>query len=106
MLYENLGKATRVLFIITLLVVILVYGKPFLVPLTFAVLLSMLMLPMVKWLERHGWNKALATVMALLAILIFFTALGFFIGWQVADLAADANKIQRQFSDRLDDLRH
>jgi predicted PurR-regulated permease PerM len=106
MLYENLGKAVRVLFIIILLVVILVYGKPFLVPLTFAVLLAMLMLPMVKWLEGKGWNKALAAVMALLAILLFFTALGFFIGWQVADLAADATKLQRQLSDRMDDLRH
>ena len=37
-------------------------------PLTFAVLLSMLMLPMVKWLEGKGWNKALATVMALSAV--------------------------------------
>lgn len=106
MLYENLGKAVRVLFIIILLVVILVYGKAFLVPLTFAALLAMLMLPMVKWLEGKGWNKALAAVMALLVIILFFTALGFFIGWQVADLAADANKIQRQFSDRMDDLRH
>jgi len=106
MMYENLGKAVRVLFIIVLLVVILVYGKPFLVPLTFAVLLSMLMLPMVKGLEKRGWNKALATVMALLAILAFFASLGFFIGWQVSDLADDATKIQRQLSDRLDDLRH
>ena len=65
MLYENLGKAVRVLFIIILLVVILVYGKAFLVPLTFAALLAMLMLPMVKWLEGKGWNKALAAVMAL-----------------------------------------
>lgn len=106
MMYENLGKAVRVLFIITLLVVILVYGKPFLVPLTFAVLLSMLMLPMVKWLEEKGWNKALATIMALLVIVAFFAALGIFIGWQVSDLADDANKIQRQLADRLDDLRH
>lgn len=105
-MYENLGKAVRVLFIIILLVVILVYGKPFLVPLTFAVLLSMLMLPMVKWLEEKGWNKALATIMALLVIIAFFAALGVFIGWQVADLADDATKIQRQLADRLDDLRH
>ncbi|MGV3657429.1 MAG: AI-2E family transporter, partial [Chitinophagaceae bacterium] len=106
MMYENLGKAVRVLFIITLLVVILVYGKPFLVPLTFAVLLSMLMLPMVKWLEEKGWNKAVATIMALLVIVAFFAALGIFIGWQVSDLADDATKIQRQLSDRLDELRH
>lgn len=106
MMYENLGKVVRVLFIIIMLVIILVYGKPFLVPLTFAVLLSMLMLPMVKWLEVRNWNKALATVMALLVIVAFFVALGFFIGWQVSDLAADATKIQRQFAARMDDLRH
>ena len=105
MLYENLGKAVRVLFIITLLVVILVYGKGFLVPITFAVLLSMLMLPMVKWLERKGVNKAVAAIAALLVILTFFAALGVFIGWQVSDLMSDASKIEQQVSAKYAQLR-
>ena len=102
---QKLAKAVRILMIIVLIVVVLVYARPFLVPLTFAALLAMLLLPITQWLERKGVNKALATVLSLLAFLAVFAGIITFVAWQVADMASDASKIEQQVSARYEQLR-
>lgn len=42
---KKLNKAAAILAILVLIVVIMVYAKPFLVPIAFAAVLSMLLLP-------------------------------------------------------------
>lgn len=71
MRYQKLLKTAATLLTFILIVVILVYGKPFMMPLTFGALLAMLLLPIVKWLQAKGVGKALATVLYILALLAF-----------------------------------
>jgi predicted PurR-regulated permease PerM len=85
---QRLAKAVRILLVLILLVVILVYARPFLVPLAFAGVFSLLLLPVTRWLERRGINKAVATLLTLLAFLCVFAALFFFIGWQLSNITA------------------
>lgn len=101
----QLAKAFRILSILVLIVVILVYARPFLVPLAFAGVLSMLLLPVARWLERKGINKVIAVLLALLLFLAFFAALFFFIGWQLSSLTEDTAKMEQQVTGKLQQLR-
>lgn len=98
--YQKLIKAVLILLSIVLTVVILYYAKAFLLPLTFAALLAMLILPVCRWLEKKGVNKALSTILGILVLVGFFAALIAFISWQASDIAQNASKIEQQFSEK------
>src|SRR5215203_3102581 len=102
---QQLAKAVRILLILVLLVVILVYARPFLVPLAFAAILSMLLLPIAKSLERRGMNKVLAVLLSILLFLSLFAGLFFFINWQLSGLAEDTAKMEQQVTAKLQDLK-
>lgn len=105
MQHSKLAKTVLVLFLLMAIVVILVYARPFLVPLTFAAILSMLLLPIAKWLQKKGVGKALATVLAILAFVAIVAGIISFISWQVTDLAKDASKIEQQLTQKLQQLK-
>ena len=98
MIHQKLIRAAAVLAILVGIVVILVYAKPFLIPLTFGALLAMLLLPLTKWLQAKGVNKALAIVLSILALVAFFALVIYFISWQISDIASNATKIEQQLN--------
>ncbi|HZI02319.1 MAG TPA: hypothetical protein VEX63_14310, partial [Flavisolibacter sp.] len=65
-------KSIQILLIIVLSYLILVYGKPFLVPVVFAGLFSMLLLPVSRKLEGWGWNKGISVLVSILLFVSFF----------------------------------
>src|SRR3712207_4771739 len=93
---HTLAKSVRILLLLVLLVVILVYAKPFLVPLAFAGIVAMLLLPVARWLQRKGVNKVLAVLLSLLLFIAVFAGLIFFISQQVSGIAEDATKMEEQ----------
>ena len=101
----SLAKAVRILLILVLIVVILVYAKPFLVPLAFAGIISMLLLPVARWLQRKGLNKAIATLLSILFFIAFFAGLIFFISKQISGIAEDAGNIEQQVSKKLQEAK-
>ena len=98
MIHQKLIRTAAVLAILVGIVVILVYAKPFLIPLTFGALLAMLLLPLTKWLQAKGVNKALAIVLSILALVAFFALVIYFISWQISDIASNATKIEQQLN--------
>lgn len=92
-------RVAAFLAILVLTVVIMVYAKPFLVPLTFAAILSMLLLPFTVWLQRKGLGKAVAILISLLSLILFIGMAVFFISFQVASIAKDANQLENQVVD-------
>lgn len=104
--YQKTIKAAAVLVILIALVVILVYAKPFLVPVTFAALLAMLLLPVAKWLQRKGVGKAIAVLLSMLLLILFFALVAFFISWQISDIASDASKLEQQLTSKYQQLQH
>lgn len=97
---QKLFKAVAVLMILVLAVVILVYAKAFLVPLTIAALLSMLLLPISKWLMRRGLPQALSILASMLLLVIFFAGIGGLLWWQVADFSKNAQGIEQKISSK------
>lgn len=102
---KHLLKPALVLLVAVLIVVILVYAKPFLVPLTFAGLLSMLLLPVVKWLQKKNIPHTLAILLAILMLVAFFALVILFTSWQVAGIAEDSNKLEQQITQKYNELR-
>lgn len=100
MTLPGVTKAVRILLLLVLSVVIIKFGKPFLMPLTFAALLAMLLLPVTKWLERKGVNRVIATLLSILVLVGFFGGLFFLIGSQASGITKNASKVEQQFSQK------
>lgn len=101
----NVFKAAAILLILTLVVIILIYGKPFFVPIAFAGLLSMLLLPVSKWLQRKGVNNVVSILLSMLAFVGFFALVILFISWQISDIAENASKLEQQVMEKYQQLR-
>lgn len=100
MQHQKLLRTAGILLIVVLTVTILKFGKPFLVPLAFAGILAMLLLPVCQWLQKKGVNKAVATALSILLLLGCIAGVFAFLGWQIADLSKDAGKIKQQATEK------
>jgi predicted PurR-regulated permease PerM len=100
-----LNKAIKVLLFVFLLALVLYYGKPFFVPLTFAGLLSMLLLPVSLKLEGWGMNKAVAIVLSILLIVLFFGGVIALLAWQISDISQDASQIEQSIQQKIQQVR-
>jgi len=93
---EKIYLTTAVLLTIIASVVILIYAKPLLVPLTIAALFAMVLLPVVKMLESRKVPPSLASLVAVLIFMAFLLSIFFFVKWQVSELMSDSEKLWQQ----------
>ncbi|WP_205510995.1 AI-2E family transporter [Longitalea arenae] len=102
---RQLLKPTLALGIAALIVVILVYAKPFLMPLTFAGLLAMLLLPLVKWLQKKKVPHVLAILLAMFTLVAFFAGIILFTSLQMASIGQDSAKLEQQVTKKYNSVR-
>jgi predicted PurR-regulated permease PerM len=100
-----LSKSVKILFLFFLAIGALVIAKPFLVPLTFAGLLSMLFLPLCARMERKGWHRGLAAVLCLLLFVAALAGIIALLGWQLSGLAEDISKAKGNITGQLNKLK-
>lgn len=98
----GLTQSIKILFLAFLILGGLVLAKPFLVPLVFAGLLSMLFLPLTRRMERKGVPKALSIIICLLILIGSFALIAGLLGWQMAGLAEDISKAKGNITNMLD----
>ncbi len=100
----SLKKALQVLFFTALLIAFLYLGKPFLVPLTFALIISMLLMPLTEWMQRKRVPHWLAV---LISVLLFIAVIGGIIAvlsWQVSEMVKDSGNIEQQVTKKLAEM--
>lgn len=102
----SLTRSVQFLLLLFLLFAGLYYARPFLVPVTFAALFAMLLLPISLWLEGHGVNRVIAVLLSLLVLAAVFTGIVWLISWQVSDLAKDAVQIERNLTLKIEEIRN
>lgn len=102
---QQLYKWATVLAIIVLSVVILVYAKDFLIPLTFAALFSMLLLPITRWLEAKGLNKVLSVLAPIVLLVAVFSGIIYLVSWQISELSQDLTNIEQRVTEYLQQAR-
>jgi predicted PurR-regulated permease PerM len=101
----KLQRTVYILLFLFLFFTILHYAKSFLVPLTFAGLLSMLLLPVTSKLEDKGWNRALAVIVSILLLLLFFSGIIALLAWQVSDMAQNSAELEKNVLSKIAQVR-
>ena len=102
---KTLTQTLRYLLLFVLTVVILYFGKPFLVPLVFAALLSMLLLPMAEKLIAKGWNKGVAILTCIMVLLLAIAIIVSVLGWQISGLSKDVPRIEQNVTAAVDKVK-
>jgi len=73
--------------------IILYVGKTLFIPLFFGLLIAIIMHPICKWFEAHGWSRAFAIAACILIVTILFTSLLAILVWQIRLFSEDAPEI-------------
>ena len=83
---------------------ILYVGQDIIVPLVFATLISILLNPVLNWLEHKGTNRILAIAITLLGAMILIAALIYFISFQIAGFSETFPQLKLKLSALLKDV--
>src|SRR5690606_40014148 len=90
----SLYRYNAILLLLILTTVVLYFGKELLVPLFFAILLAMLLLPVCRKLESWGVNRVWSTLTGILIIVAFIAGLITIIAAQGVSLSEDMPQMQ------------
>jgi predicted PurR-regulated permease PerM len=96
-----LVKITTLLLFICLFFTCMYYARDFLIPVVFAILLSMLLLPLCRKFEKWGINRILSIIICLLIVLIVISGIIYLFYTQVANFVSDIELIKEQLTDKL-----
>lgn len=97
-----LAKSVKILALVLLAGACLHFLKPFLAPIIFGALLSMLLLPAALKMERWGANKAVAVVAAIVGLLVIVSVVIAVLAWQVSDLVKNAGNLEQQVTEKVE----
>lgn len=89
---------------IVLIGLILYLGSSILMPLCFAIVLAMLLLPVVNWLIRIGLPSVPAMLLAILLAILFAGGIIYFLSSQVASFMSDLPAIKEKLNQHLSSL--
>lgn len=92
-------KSTIILIGLTLLFLILSYGKFILMPLAFSALLSMLLVPVINKLEQWKIGRAGAIIVAMVMVVILFSGILSLFSWQFVQFAEELPQVTNRLKD-------
>jgi predicted PurR-regulated permease PerM len=73
---------------------LIIYGRDVVMPLMMAFFISLLILPIFRWLNNHRIPEILAIVGSIIVFLLIVAGIGFFLSYQIAQLLKDLDTIQ------------
>lgn len=103
------ARLCMILLSIVLIIVLMYEAKEIIIPLFFSTLIAFLLLPLVKWMERHKLPRSLSAMLSILLFVLVVAMLFTFIGRQITSFSEDlpqlGTRIQewiKQFQSWLD----
>ncbi|MES2881864.1 MAG: AI-2E family transporter [Bacteroidota bacterium] len=102
----NFPKSIKILLFIVLSYLILVHAKPFLVPIAFAGLFSMLLLPVSRKLESWHIKKGISIVLSILMLVVMATVVVWLLSLQISDIKKNADGIEKNISEKIMEVRN
>lgn len=100
-----LTRTYQLLFALIGATAVLYYGRSLLIPLAFALVLSLLLLPLNRCLERVGIPRALAAVLGILLLVGFFVLIFYLLSWQLGNVLHDKGQIREKVHGLINQLR-
>src|SRR4051812_27936145 len=83
------ARLAFLLVAVILILLIMEEGKSIIIPLFFSALISLMLLPVTKWLERRRFPPSLAAAISILLFLVFVIGVFYFLGAQIGDFSKD-----------------
>ena len=83
------------------LLALLYFGREVLIPITLAVMLSLLVAPMIHWLRRIGLGQTVSVWVVVLALVLVLSAIGTVIGSQVIRMGASLPQYEETMRGKL-----
>lgn len=77
----------EILQFIVLVSFLLYFGKTLFIPLSFSMLISFILYPVCKWMEKKGINRGLAIFISIFGVLLFFGAVIYLLFTQVVEFS-------------------
>lgn len=99
------SQAIKFLLLFFLIFGAMYLAKPFLVPLAFGGLLSMLLLPLNEKMERKGMNRAVAILISILLMVALIAGLLTLLGWQISNITDDIAKSEQKIMQMINNAR-
>jgi predicted PurR-regulated permease PerM len=103
---DRLSRTIKVMVFLVLLIIILVYARPFLVPLTFGAIFAMLLLPLSLKLEKWGMSRGLAILLSTLLLLVVIAGIVTVFAWQVSGISENSAELENNINQKLQELRN
>lgn len=100
----GIHRTASVFVILAGILLVLIYGRPLLIPIVIAAYLAMLMFPVVSWLEKKRVPRVIAIFLAIIVSVGFLVGLGWFFAEQIRGFAADLTDIQTRFEQLTEQL--
>lgn len=94
----SLLKSTSLIF---LFIIALYFGKNFLMPLSFGVILATLFLPFCKWMEKINIPKTVAVVICLITNLLFVSGIISVFGWKISEMILDVGQVKEKMFEAI-----
>lgn len=97
-------RINQYLLFLILLVVVLYFGKAFLIPIVFAALLAMLMAPVCRKVDSWKVHRAISSLVCVLILVAVIVGIGAVIGAQFAAFAEDVGQIKSKGREMIGQL--
>ncbi len=98
---EIFGRVNQYLFFFVLAVVVMYFGRSFIIPIVFAAMLAMLMAPLCRKLDSWGFPRALSTLSCVLILAAVVVGMVLIIGAQIATFGKDIDKIKQKGTEMI-----
>ena len=99
-------KVTAILLLLTLLFGFLYFAKDFLVPISLAALLAILLTPVITRLQKWGLHRGIAIVIGIILVFIIFGGLIYLISTQVVIFSNDIPALKESVGTKLGKLQN
>lgn len=90
---------------IALILLVMIYARDLVVPFCWSVLLSLIILPFTRWLEKKLKHRGLAAIISIVLLIVFITGIIYLLSSQVINLANEVPGIFRKLGQQLEDVR-
>jgi predicted PurR-regulated permease PerM len=99
-------RLTLILLMLALIGLIIFIGQDIIVPLAFAILLAVLLLPLNNYLERKGVSRVFAIIFSLTLFIIASSGIIYFLSSQIAGFMNDIPAIKKHLAEHEKTLQH
>lgn len=98
------AKVNQFLLFWILLVVVMIYGQAILIPITFAALLAMLMVPVIDFFDKRGWKRVFSTIVVIVILLAFIVMIMMVLVGQISSLKSELPRIEERANELINYL--